>query len=166
MNGLGWSVILVHFIVRDLREKKGVSPIFRIIGWVLFRTSCSPAMYRRSLIESFAVSTALLPFVLRVGRSNPHARLLSFFLGFGVCFIWLAIGFEGLFYVSYSLALCLWVEVESVSREHARDHNVPSRKEEPTNKHDAGTYRPKADDLRIAVFFLFFVQVAFFGTGK
>ena len=78
----------------------------------------------------------------------------------------LAIGFEGLFYVSYSLALCLWVEVESVLREHARDRDVPSRKEEPTNKRDAGAYRPKADDLRIAVFFLFFVQVAFFGTGK
>jgi hypothetical protein len=27
-------------------------------------------------------------------------------------------------------------------------------------------YLPRADDLRIALFFLFFVQVAFFGTGN
>ena len=27
-------------------------------------------------------------------------------------------------------------------------------------------YRPRADDLRISLFFLFFVQVAFFGTGN
>ncbi|TBU53845.1 alkaline phosphatase-like protein [Dichomitus squalens] len=148
LNGLGWSVILVNFIVRDLREKKGVSPVFRIIGWVLF------------------LSTALLPFILRVGRSNPHARLLGFFLGFGVCFIWLAIGFEGLFYVSYSLTLCLWVEIESVLREHDVIRSASTGKNEPAEMHDANMYRPKADDLRIAVFFLFFVQVAFFGTGN
>ncbi len=39
LNSLGWSVILVNSFVRDLREKKGVSPIFRFIGWALFRTS-------------------------------------------------------------------------------------------------------------------------------
>ena len=27
-------------------------------------------------------------------------------------------------------------------------------------------YTPQSDDIRIAMFFLFFVQVAFFGTGK
>lgn len=27
-------------------------------------------------------------------------------------------------------------------------------------------YHPRADDLRISLFFLFFVQVAFFGTGN
>ena len=30
----------------------------------------------------------------------------------------------------------------------------------------AAKYQPRADDLRIALFFLFFVQVAFFGTGN
>ena len=29
-----------------------------------------------------------------------------------------------------------------------------------------GDYRMRVDDVRIALFFLFFVQVAFFGTGK
>ncbi|PIL26170.1 transporter [Ganoderma sinense ZZ0214-1] len=152
LNGLGWSVILVNLVVRDLRDKKGVLPVFRIIGWALF------------------LSTALVPFVLRVGRSNPHARLLSFFLGFSVCFIWLAIGFEGLFYVSYSLTLCLWVEVESALRKHAHAKSSTNGTARPPiiaiNKQDAGAYRPKADDLRIAAFFLFFVQVAFFGTGN
>ncbi|KAI0807038.1 alkaline phosphatase-like protein [Fomes fomentarius] len=143
LNNLGWSTILVHIIVRDLRDKKGVAPLFRLIGWTLF------------------LSTAFLPFILRVGRSNPKARLLSFFLGFGACFVWLAIAVEGLFYVVYSLTLVLWVEVESELRSHTRLVS-----EKPTTKQNASTYRPKADDLRIAVFFLFFVQVAFFGTGN
>ena len=102
--------------------------------------------------------------MLRVGRGNPQARLLSFFLGFGACFVWLAIAVEGLFYVVYSLTLVLWVEVESVLRAHSHIQN-PIQNPMDTSK-DARTYRPKADDLRIAVFFLFFVQVAFFGTGK
>ncbi|KAI0706031.1 alkaline phosphatase-like protein [Cerioporus squamosus] len=150
LNSLGWSVILVNFIVRDLRDKKGVSPIFRFIGWALF------------------LSTAFLPFVLRVGREHPHARLLSFFLGFGACFVWLAIAVEGLFYVVYSLSLCLWVEVESVLRAQSERLSVEKRELQGKreDKQDASTYRPKADDLRIAVFFLFFVQVAFFGTGN
>ncbi|RPD52571.1 alkaline phosphatase-like protein [Lentinus tigrinus ALCF2SS1-6] len=145
LNNLGWSVILVNIIVHDLRDKKGVSPILRFIGWGLF------------------LSTAVLPFILRVGRDSPHARLLSFFLGFGACFVWLAIAVEGLFYVMYSLTLCLWVEVESVL--HARAQQGSEQRNKPAGK-DASTYRPKADDLRIAVFFLFFVQVAFFGTGN
>ena len=30
----------------------------------------------------------------------------------------------------------------------------------------AAKYQPRVDDLQIAFFFLFFVQVAFFGTGN
>ena len=96
--------------------------------------------------------------------------MLSFFLGFGVCFVLLAIRVEGLFYVAYSLMLALWVEVETALRSYTRAHS-PSPTDATNGKgegkgQDASTYRPHADDLRIAVFFLFFVQVAFFGTGK
>ncbi len=162
LNNLGWSTILVHIIVRDLRDKKGVAPLFRLIGWTLFRKSCvlQFAGEAYDLILG-TVGTVSLPFILRVGRSNPKARLLSFFLGFGACFVWLAIAVEGLFYVVYSLTLVLWVEVESELRSHTRRVS-----ETPTTTQNASTYRPQADDLRIAVFFLFFVQVAFFGTGK
>ena len=171
LNGLGWSVILVNLVVRDLRDKKGVMPVFRILGWALFGTfACAPLLPACAFIRPHAVSTALVPFVLRVGRSNPHARLLSFFLSFSVCFIWLAIGFEGLFYVSYSLTLCLWVEVESALWTHTRAKSsanaTTNARTRSRGKQDPSAYRPKADDLRIAVFFLFFVQVAFFGTGK
>lgn len=112
----------------------------------------------------------MTPFVYPAPRSNPHGRLLSFFLGFGVCFVWLTISTEGLFYIAYSLTLVLWVEVESALRPYtlATDAPVTAAKAAETAERakDPSTYRPHADDLRIAVFFLFFVQVAFFGTGK
>jgi hypothetical protein len=47
----------------------------------------------------------------------------------------------------------LWIEIEAAIR------IWPSTRE-------VGTYQFQRDDLRIALFFLFFVQVAFFGTGK
>ncbi|CDO69965.1 hypothetical protein BN946_scf184836.g39 [Trametes cinnabarina] len=152
---LGWSVLFVNFIVWNLREKKPIPRSWRLIAWGTF------------------LSCIATPFVFPVPCGKPHGRILSFFLGFGACFVWLAIGVEGLFYVAYSLTLCLWVEVETVLRAHsgANTHvspptNITSEGTIQRSSADASTYRPRADDLRIAVFFLFFVQVAFFGTGN
>ncbi|KAI0370992.1 PigN-domain-containing protein [Pilatotrama ljubarskyi] len=152
---LGWSIIFTNFIVWYLRDKTPVPPSFRFIGWFTF------------------LSSIVTPFVLPVPSTNPYGRLLSFFLGFGACFVWLAIRVEGLFYIAYSLTLCLWVEVETALRRHTlakgsqgAGHVDASITKEAQQVKDASTYRPQADDLRIAVFFLFFVQVAFFGTGN
>lgn len=88
-------------------------------------------------------------------------RIWTLFLGFAVCFVLLSISVEGIFYVVYSATLYMWTEVEAALRS--------SEQEEPGThkKHvDAKGYQLRAEDVRIAVFFLFFVQVAFFGTGK
>ncbi|OJT08761.1 GPI ethanolamine phosphate transferase 1 [Trametes pubescens] len=151
---IGWSLFFTILIVRDLQEKWPVPRLYRFLGWCTF------------------LAGIVTPFVYPAPRSNPHGRVLSFFLGFGVCFVWLTIRAEGLFYIAYSLTLGLWVEVESALRPYtlAKDalQPVTAAKAAETAEHakDASTYRPHADDLRIAVFFLLFVQVAFFGTGK
>ena len=80
-----------------------------------------------------------------------------FFLAFAVCFVILSISVEGLFYLAYSAVIVLWIEVEAVLRNPTALTSTKTEKER---------YHPRADDLRIALFFLFFVQVAFFGTGK
>lgn len=77
------------------------------------------------------------------------------FLGLGTCFVILSISIEGLFYLAFSMTLVTWIEVESMLRE-------PSPVADNRKKH----YSFQVDDLRIALFFLFFVQIAFFGTGK
>jgi len=63
-----------------------------------------------------------------------------------------------LFYLSFSATLTLWVEVEAMLRSVTRVDD-PARK-----MIKSYTFQP--DDLRIALFFLFFVQTAFFGTGN
>ena len=77
----------------------------------------------------------------------------------------LSISVEGLFFLSYSALLVVWIEIEAAIR-------LPPSQPDVTNgvvaggKTGADRYQPEADDLRIALFFLFFVQVAFFGTGN
>lgn len=82
-------------------------------------------------------------------------KILTFFLGFSVCFVILSISVEGLFLVAFFATLLVWVEVEVALRFHGGNPKV----------HEEG-YRLQIDDIRIALFFLFFVQVAYFGTGK
>ncbi len=84
---------------------------------------------------------------------SGDARLLILFLTFAPCFVILSISAEGLFYAAYCATLVVWIEVETKLRPQ-------------TLKDRAQPYVPSKDDVRIALFFLFFVQVAFFGTGK
>jgi phosphatidylinositol glycan class N len=82
-----------------------------------------------------------------------------FFLGFGVCFVILSISVEGLFYLAFSATLALWIEVEAMLHSSTTNTSDPGRKM-------IKSYNFQVDALRIALFFLFFVQTAFFGTGK
>ena len=108
-------------------------------------------------------------------HQTPHSKILSYFLAFSAGFVILSISVEGLFFVSYSALLVVWAEVEVAIRPS------PSLQDDPTGDPTKGRaggvatakepttvagYQPRADDLRIALFFLFFVQVAFFGTGN
>jgi phosphatidylinositol glycan class N len=85
---------------------------------------------------------------------------MSFFLGFSVCFVVLSISIEGLFYSAFTFNLLLWIDVEvAVRKTLGVNGSMPKQVQ-------TDSYRFQADDARIALFFLFFVQVAFFGTGK
>ncbi|KAF8919551.1 Phosphatidylinositolglycan class N-domain-containing protein [Mucidula mucida] len=99
----------------------------------------------------FTVSS-LLPFVSRVSHSSPTTKILMTLLGLGPCFIILAISVEGLFFAAYSITLLAWVDVEAALR--------------PARPGQSSVYHFQADDLRIVLFFLFFIQVGFFGTGN
>ena len=83
-------------------------------------------------------------------------------------FIILSISVEGLFLVSYTLTLLLWVEVERIVRAErkADEKDELLKKDVETPPSLSLTYDFELDDLRIALFFLFFVQVGYFGTGK
>ena len=92
-----------------------------------------------------------------------------YFLGFGPCFVILSISEEGLFYVAYSITLLYWIQVERTVRlGNSRETRRPRNRDLVNGKmvEWTGEYLFQWDDVRTALFFLFFVQVGFFGTGK
>ncbi|KAG9310904.1 Phosphatidylinositolglycan class N-domain-containing protein [Chiua virens] len=128
--------------VVNLQEKNGLPRLNQIIAW------------------SILVISSLYPFVSHVRHSSPRSKIITFFLAFSVCFVVLSISIEGLFYSAFTCNLLLWIDVEAAIRKPL-SVNGPA----PKNAHSDG-YHFQADDVRIALFFLFFVQVAFFGTGN
>ncbi|KZP27905.1 PigN-domain-containing protein [Athelia psychrophila] len=123
--------------VTSLQAKQGLPIVNQVSGWAVL------------------VLASLFPFTKAAKHNSPSSRIVSLFLGFGVCFVILSISVEGHFYASLTATLALWVEVEAMVRPSSEGQS-----KEPT------AYTFQVDDLRIAMFFLFFVQIAFFGTGN
>ena len=108
------------------------------------------------------------PFFARCDAHDKFTKILMYFFGFCPLFIILSISVEGLFFVSYSVTLLTWVKVERIVRLE-KDFNYLAGKEireSEVAQSRSWVYGFQPDDLRIAIFFLFFVQVGFFGTGK
>lgn len=106
-----------------------------------------------------------MPFTLRQKKLHPDTRTTALFLGFCVCFVILSISTEGLFFLMYSGTLYMWTHVEAALYKSRSTTSHTNAKVNVKRREDSD-HQIRADDIRIAVFFLFFVQLAFFGTGK
>ncbi|KAJ3517601.1 hypothetical protein NLJ89_g404 [Agrocybe chaxingu] len=148
------TMLITSSSVKSLQDKKGLPLPNQVAGWVVL------------------VSASALPFLSPVKTHTKWSKILMYYLGFGPCFVILSISVEGFFFVAYSATLAAWIQVEAVVRHnHIPDCSLqPSSPRSPTAaKRDlsqALAYTFQLDDLRIALFFLFFVQVGFFGTGN
>lgn len=96
--------------------------------------------------------SSILPFVYRGETSDDYlGRLLIICLAFAPLMTLLSISYELLFYVSFCTTVLLWLEVERNLYKNKRNSIVRAL---------------NASDGRCAIMFLFFVNVAFFGTGN
>jgi phosphatidylinositol glycan class N len=92
-----------------------------------------------------------------------------YFLGFAPCFIILSISVEGLFFVIYSAMLLGWVVLEKIMKypEVIREgKKVGEKKANGIDEKREGGYVFSVGDVRLALAFLFFVHLGFFGIGK
>ena len=128
-----------------------------------------------------------LPFLHRLYPNKHYIhRLVIIFLTFSPCFIILTIQYEGLFYIGFCVTVLAWVRLEH----HIYTYNTgklatppsPVLKPKPLNEaisavaeqvksSDEGAERHeyrtlKLSDARIALFFFYFIQSAFFSTGN
>ncbi|CAE6417000.1 unnamed protein product [Rhizoctonia solani] len=163
--------------VSSLQNKGGLPILNQSAGWIILASSVA------------------LPVFLRPSAPGPTSKLQQYFLAFGPLFVLLSISTEGLFYTSFSLTLFLWVELEARLHK-LKERTVSTRLTPKPTKKDIGwraealsrtldedqreqprviktpTRAPKSSrsltgaDVRRALFFLFFVQVAFFGAAN
>ena len=153
-------MVITFTSAQSLRAKLGLPLANQVAGWIILGLSLSSSLHSASLLNISPVTASAIPFFLRSQPLSPDVRILTLFLGFAVIFVILSISVEAHFYTLYSATLFTWTSVETALKEH--------RRMQPKNDKNrlVKGYKATADDARIAVFFLFFVQVAFFGTGK
>ncbi|KAJ2182473.1 Glycosyl phosphatidyl inositol anchor synthesis [Coemansia sp. RSA 551] len=135
-----------------------------------------PRLYQLSC-WTVLVAATVLPFVhgSRRGRGGAHDqhylyRLVTIYLAFATPFVLLTVSYESLFYFAYSSVLLLWLAIERALYYEQAERQLLA----PTHNTRLSHLAPSAmaprrlgiSDMRLGVMFLFFVNVAFFGTGN
>ena len=157
------SLIVTRSSVSALQSRQGLPFGNQIVGWTV-------------LITSF-----VLPLFHRLYPNSHYLhRLMVIFLTFSPMFIILSISWEGLFYFVFCMTLATWVRLEHAIYIHSAGSNTTTpasngsaapSKPTPTATAtvDGQTYRYRAitvSDTRVALFFFFLLQSAFFSTGN
>ncbi|KAI9774606.1 MAG: Glycosyl phosphatidyl inositol anchor synthesis [Geoglossum simile] len=153
---VGLAIIVTRSSAMSLQAKQGLPLGNQAVGWLTL------------------VISLTLPF-LHCLQPNSHYlhRLVVIFLSFSPVFIILTISYEGLFYFAFCATLFIWVRLE----QSIYDYRIFK-----TGTGPSGPLYPKANatasttdkqwrtltlaDTRIALFFFFLIQIAFFGTGN
>ncbi|KAJ3107774.1 Glycosyl phosphatidyl inositol anchor synthesis [Phlyctochytrium bullatum] len=145
-----FSIAIVNDTSYRLKQKEGLPLFNQVSSWILLGSCIGIPIW----------DTA---------KEGHHflRRIVVIYLAFAPVFILLSLSYEALFYGLFSLLLISWLLLERrLYSFHSA--NPLSDDYKDVSKAPAKTqYRPiVSDDLRIAVFFLLFVNVAFFGTGN
>lgn len=159
------SLIVTRSSVFSLQAKQGIPLGNLVIGWFVL------------------VASLLLPFFHRLYPNSHYLhRLMVLFLTFSPTFVILTTSYEGLFYFVFCMTVLTWVRLEHAVYVHTaapvsrkpranEDPSVVSKKpsQEATATVDGQTYRYRTlsiSDSRVALFFFFLLQSAFFSTGN
>ena len=148
------AILVTRSSAASLTAKQGLPLGNQVTGWLVLTASL------------------VLPFVHKV-RPNTHYlhRLLVIFLAFAPSFVLLTISYEGLFYFAFCTTLITWVRLEHSIYVYNKSSSVPTPPATSsipaTTSSPASIYRTLTlSDARIALFFLFLLQSAFFSTGN
>ncbi|KAG0364781.1 Phosphatidylinositolglycan class N-domain-containing protein [Gamsiella multidivaricata] len=170
---IAFSTIIVNDTVKSLAAHEGLPLLNQTLSWlILFITGSIPFVYG--------------------ARSGQHylLRMVIIYLSFAPIFILLSISYESIFYFFLSTTLLSWLMLErkiysaremqplsdtlySEKRTLAASSSFPSSSTGANGSNasqvvtiDYPTRGLGPKDARPAIFFLFFINVAFFGTGN
>ncbi|QSL67189.1 hypothetical protein MERGE_001579 [Pneumocystis wakefieldiae] len=136
------SIVVTYSSVLSLRAKKGLPFGNQVVGWLVL------------------VFSLMIPFISLMKKKNYYIHnLLIIFLMFSPSFVILSVSYENIFYICFFITLVLWVQIEYKIRLKIapRSRNKELEKNQELLFHE---------NLRTGLFYLFFIQEAFFGTGN
>ncbi|KAI9372739.1 Phosphatidylinositolglycan class N-domain-containing protein [Aspergillus egyptiacus] len=156
------ALIVTRSSAASLQARQGLPFGNQVVGWVVL------------------VASLLLPFFHRLYANSHYLhRMMVIFLTFSPTFIILTISYEGLFYFVFCMALITWVRLEHATYVYTAPTPAKPAKETSPPPKKAGTdastivegqiYRFRTlsvSDARVALFFFFLLQSAFFSTGN
>ncbi|KAF4264083.1 hypothetical protein CNMCM8812_003728 [Aspergillus fumigatus] len=155
------ALIVTRSSVSSLQAKQGLPFGNQVVGWFVL------------------VASLVLPFFHRLYPNSHYLhRLMVLFLTFSPTFIILTISYEGLFYFVFCMTLVTWVRLEHAiyvytarsSAHYGGNNTVPKKPGlNATAVIDGQEYRYRRlglADTRVALFFFFLLQSAFFSTGN
>jgi GPI ethanolamine phosphate transferase 1 len=145
------AILVTRSSIASLQAKQGLPLGNQVTGWLVLITSLG------------------LPFAHRTRPNNHYFhRLLIIFLAFSPSFVLLTISYEGLFYFAFCTTLMTWVRLEhsiyvfNQSASESSASAISATSASPASVHRTLTL----SDARVALFFLFLLQSAFFSTGN
>lgn len=177
-------MIVTRSSVASLQAKQGLPLGNQVVGWFVFGavTLVTVEYTNTNLIP---VTSLTVPFLHALEPTDHYLhRLVVIFLTFSPIFVILTISYEGLFYVTFYITLVTWVRLEHQIHAFTKittndlQTNGPIRRRnslesypstgKPLSVSQGGdNYRALTlSDARIALFFLFLLQSAFFSTGN
>ncbi|KAK9367231.1 Phosphatidylinositolglycan class N-domain-containing protein [Lipomyces kononenkoae] len=164
------SMVVTYSTVKSLQARNGLPFGNQIVGWLVLGTFANSELLK--IILTVAGSSLTLPLLhLRNKYHDYRTRLLLIFLAFAPAFIILTISYEGFFYVSFFFNLICWVDLEHkiYDDRRAKERKLQTLHKATTNGNHtpaSSSRRLELADIRIALFFFFLTQIAFFGTGN
>ncbi|KAI9824030.1 MAG: Glycosyl phosphatidyl inositol anchor synthesis [Thelocarpon impressellum] len=159
------AMLVTRSSVASMQARTGLPLGSQVLGWIVLVTSLT------------------VPFLHGLQPSKHYLhRLVIIFLTFSPVFVILTISYEGLFYVAFAATLVAWVRMEHRVYVHGRQAAAAVSK--PTSEVTTTTTldhalaaKPRTSepspyraltlsDTRVALFFFFLLQSAFFSTGN
>ncbi|KAJ5473703.1 hypothetical protein N7475_003269 [Penicillium sp. IBT 31633x] len=145
------AVIVTRSSVLSLQARQGLPFGNLVVGWVVL------------------VASLTLPFFHRLYPNSHYLhRLMIIFLTFSPTFIILTISWEGLFYFVFCMTIVTWVRLEHAIYVHTTGtFTKPQGTGVTIVDGERFYYRALTlSDVRVALFFFFLLQSAFFSTGN
>lgn len=178
------AMVVTRSSISSLQAKLGLPLGNQVMGWIVLCRFNFHEAVRHRILSIRTVTSLSIPFLHSLQPNNHYLhRLVIIFLTFSPVFIILTISYEGLFYVVFCGTLLTWVRLEhhiytfNTVQQPSPPSPTPSPKplgpaisaiSSQLSSPDGGSqYRAlRLSDARIALFFFFLLQSAFFSTGN